>query len=84
MIIMMKIEDIINTIICEDTLEVLKTMPDGSVDSIITSPPYWGLRRYFFNGASVLRKDLTAEQKGEILKELEELGIRPKMEGEKK
>ena len=29
-----------------DTLEVLKSMPDESVDMCITSPPYYGLRIY--------------------------------------
>ena len=28
------------------TLEVLKTFPNECVDTIITSPPYWGLRDY--------------------------------------
>ena len=27
-------------------LDVLRTFPDGCVDTIITSPPYWGLRDY--------------------------------------
>ena len=29
-----------------NSLEVLKTMDDKSVDCVITSPPYWGLRDY--------------------------------------
>jgi len=33
-------------IICGHVLDVLKTMPDESVDTIVTSPPYWGLRSY--------------------------------------
>ena len=36
----------INKIIQEDTLEVMRTMPDACVDCVITSPPYWNLRRY--------------------------------------
>jgi DNA modification methylase len=36
----------INTIIQGDCLEVLRTLPSESVDCIITSPPYWGLRDY--------------------------------------
>jgi site-specific DNA-methyltransferase (cytosine-N4-specific) len=27
-------------------LEALKQIPDNSIDCIVTSPPYWGLRRY--------------------------------------
>ena len=39
-------EDFINQIICGDNLSVMKKMPHGSVDMVITSPPYWGLRDY--------------------------------------
>lgn len=35
-----------NEIICGDSLEVLKTLPDQSVQTCITSPPYFGLRDY--------------------------------------
>ncbi|SIJ51798.1 DNA modification methylase [Mycobacteroides abscessus subsp. bolletii] len=31
-------------------LEVARTMPDGSVDCIVTSPPYFGLRDYGVDG----------------------------------
>jgi DNA modification methylase len=47
---MYKIEEIKNKIICGDALEVLKKIPDESVDCIITSPPYWGLRDYQVEG----------------------------------
>lgn len=33
-------------IICADAREALAAMPDGSVHTCITSPPYWGLRDY--------------------------------------
>lgn len=33
-----------------DCLEVLKTLPDKSIDSCITSPPYWCLRDYGVDG----------------------------------
>lgn len=26
--------------------DVLKTFPDGCVNTVVTSPPYWGLRDY--------------------------------------
>jgi DNA modification methylase len=29
-----------------DSLTVLKTLPERSVDCVVTSPPYWGLRDY--------------------------------------
>ena len=34
------------TVYCGDTLAVLREMPDESVDCVVTSPPYWGLRAY--------------------------------------
>lgn len=33
-------EDFINKIVCGDVIEVIKQIPDGSIDLIITSPPY--------------------------------------------
>ena len=43
-------------IICGDSLEVLKTLESESVDCIITSPPYWGLRDYGVKGQLGLEK----------------------------
>lgn len=34
------------TLLLGDALETLRTLPDGSVDCIVTSPPYYGLRDY--------------------------------------
>jgi len=36
----------LNQIIQGDALSVLRTFPDESVHCVITSPPYWGLRKY--------------------------------------
>jgi len=33
-----------------ESLEVLRTLPDNSVNCCVTSPPYWGLRDYGCNG----------------------------------
>lgn len=33
-----------------DCLAVLKSLPDESVDCVVTSPPYWGLRDYGVDG----------------------------------
>lgn len=33
-----------------DALDVLRQLPDGSVDCCVTSPPYWGLRDYGVDG----------------------------------
>jgi len=35
-----------NTIYQGDSLEVLKTFPDESINMLMTSPPYWALRDY--------------------------------------
>mgnify|MGYP001238718886 CR=1 FL=1 len=43
-------DDFINKIICGDCLEVLKQIPDESVNCCITSPPYWALRDYEVEG----------------------------------
>lgn len=34
------------TLLLGDALDVLRTLPDGSADCIVTSPPYFGLRDY--------------------------------------
>ena len=38
------------TVTTGDCLEVLRSLPDGSVDCCVTSPPYWGLRDYGVDG----------------------------------
>ena len=35
---------------CGDSLSVLKSLPDESIDCVVTSPPYWGLRDYGVEG----------------------------------
>lgn len=46
----MGISDYIGKIICGDCAKLLATLPDESVDSVITSPPYWGHRDYGVEG----------------------------------
>jgi len=36
----------LNQIVQGNVMSVLRTFPNGSIDSVITSPPYWGLRHY--------------------------------------
>lgn len=43
---MFKIEEIVNKIHCSDALKFLRQMPSESVDMVLTSPPYYGLRAY--------------------------------------
>lgn len=38
--------DFTNTVQCGDALQVLRTMPDQCVDTIVTSPPYYRQRDY--------------------------------------
>ena len=67
-----------NVIICGDCLEVMKDWPDGCVDLVVTSPPYWGLRDYGSDGQIGLEKtpekyiDNLARISGEILRILKE------------
>ena len=43
-------------IFCGDSLAVLKTLPGESVQTVVTSPPYWGLRDYAVEGQIGLEK----------------------------
>ena len=43
-------------IIIGDCLEVMKTLPENSVQTCVTSPPYWGLRDYGVDGQLGLEK----------------------------
>ncbi len=40
-----------------DALDVLRTLPDESVQCCVTSPPYWGLRDYGVDGQLGLESD---------------------------
>lgn len=46
-------QDLIDKVIQGNTLEVLKTLPSGIVSAVITSPPYWGLRDYGEDTATI-------------------------------
>lgn len=43
-------EDAWATILCGDALDVLAALPDQSVQCVVTSPPYFGLRDYGVDG----------------------------------
>lgn len=45
------------TILVGDVLEKIKEIPDETVDCVITSPPYWGLRDYGTKGQWGLEVD---------------------------
>lgn len=42
-----------------DSLKVLKTLDDESIDCVVTSPPYWGLRDYGVDGQMGMEKTLS-------------------------
>lgn len=43
-------EDFVNKIICGDSLDIMKKMPDQSIDCVVTSPPYnLAVRKTFGN-----------------------------------
>lgn len=60
---------------CCDVLEGLRAMPDCSVQCQVTSPPYYALRQYLFDGAVILRRDLSDDKRKEICDELASIGI---------
>lgn len=41
-----RVKKIVSKVICGDAAEVLRTLPQGSVNMCVTSPPYYGLRDY--------------------------------------
>lgn len=67
------------SIIQGDALACLSAHPDGVVDCVVTSPPYWGLRQYLFEGAVMLRPNLSAEERKQVLSRLEAIGVTPKI-----
>jgi len=46
----------LNKIICGNALTSLKSLPNESVNCIVTSPPYYALRDYGVNGQIGLEK----------------------------
>ncbi|MCD6590887.1 MAG: hypothetical protein J7K72_02855 [Candidatus Aenigmarchaeota archaeon] len=56
----------INKIVQGDVLRVLKKFPDNSVDCIITSPPYWGLRFYGEQANTIWGGDPNCEHEWEF------------------
>lgn len=52
---MKTIEELKNTIICGDSLEIMKDIPNNSIDCIVTSPPYYKQLSYESNFNSYLQ-----------------------------
>lgn len=68
-----------NQILIGDVREQLRKLPDGCVQCCVTSPPYWGLRQYLFDGAVMIRSDLTDEEREFVLGEMIKRGIKPRI-----
>ena len=49
-------EEFINKVICADCLEVMKDIPDKSIDLVITDPPY-GLNKKIHDGGTWAKKE---------------------------
>ena len=49
---MVNIKKIINRVLLGDIRSVIKSIPDNTIQTIITSPPYFGHRNYTENGTS--------------------------------
>jgi len=43
-------DSVVPSFLCGDAVEMLRTIPDESIDFCMTSPPYWGQRQYATNG----------------------------------
>ena len=52
-------EELVNCIFNEPCLETLKSMPNNFIDCVITSPPYWQLRDYGYDGQWGLEPSFT-------------------------
>jgi len=48
--------DHINSVCIGDCIEVMREIPDGVIQTCVTSPPYWGLRDYGQDGQLGLEK----------------------------
>lgn len=62
----------VNRIIQGDALQVLKTLPDSTIDCCVTSPPYYGLRNYNVEGQMGLEDTLDeyVERMVEVFREV--------------
>ncbi len=59
----------------------LRELPAGSVQAVVTSPPYFGQRQYLRPGSAVLRRDLDAAGRIAARARLEASGVHPAAQG---
>lgn len=64
------------SLLCGDARDVLRTLPADSVNCIVTSPPYWGLRSYAPDMVQ-MRANLTDEERERVMAELAKLRVFP-------
>ena len=62
-------------LLCGNVLDVLRTLPDESIQCVCTSPPYFRLRRY--SDAVKFKDGIPEETRIKVMKELEDLGVVP-------
>lgn len=58
-----------------DVRQSLRRFLAGSVQCVVTSPPYWGLRQYLPAGSVMMRKDLTDAERVYVEGELRKAGV---------
>lgn len=69
---MLRVEEIkdwtqmVNKVVCGNVLDALRLIPDDSIDCIVTSPPYWGLRFYGEEAFTVWGGDLQCDHEWEF------------------
>lgn len=61
---------------CGDVRDVLATLPAGSVQTCVTSPPYYALRSYLKDTVQ-MSPNLTDDERAYVEAELARLGIAP-------
>jgi DNA modification methylase len=59
-------ESYLNKIVCGDALKLTRQLESDSIDTIITSPPYWGLRDYGEETKIIWDGDKDCKHKWEI------------------
>ncbi len=60
----------------QDVRTTLKSLPEASVHTVCTSPPYWGLRSYDENAVKI-DPNLDPEKLEWLIAELQRRGIQP-------